>query len=384
MPLEEAAMELSETEWPIDGTAPAFLRRNHATTAALNRWQTLNLLSRSEHVSQRQLARVTGLRTSTMSNIVRDLKEMELISESGPLATTRVGPKESGLTIDPASAWAVGLQLNPNGHEVALVNAAGHLVARHSFPPGLSWQEAVAATPSVVDKLSGIARTNPAKRAGIGVSVSGIVDASRGVVLFSRSLNMSNHNLLADLQKLDLGPVHIERDVNCGACAEHLCGAARQERTFLYYLIRPGFGEPYQFGLGLILNGRIFHGLCSASGELDRLLAPEFTRDNHSAESYDEFYRECGVRLSSMVNMLDIGRVIMAGHDPQFTEDRLNRLRQQVNESVLPVPGRTIEIERALLGVSGMLQGAALLAINRHLREQIFEFVQGSSFALRK
>lgn len=377
-------MELSETEWPIDGTAPAFLRRNHATTAALNRWQTLNLLARSEYVSQRQLARATGLRTSTMSNIVRDLKEMGLIDESGPLATTRVGPKESGLMIDPASAWAVGLLLNPNGHEIALVNAAGHVMARHSFPPGQFWEEAVQETPAVVERLSSMARANPAKRAGIGVSVSGIVDAAKGTVLFSRSLNMSNHPLREAIEKLDLGPVHIERDVNCGACAEHLCGAARQDRTFLFYLIRPGFGEPYQFGLGLVLNGRIFHGLCSASGELDRVLAPEFPSDHRTPEGYDEFYRECGVRLSTMINMLDIGRVIMGGYDPQFTEERLERLREQVNTSVLPVPGRTIEIERAQLGVLGMLQGAALLAINRHLREQIFESVQGSNLALRK
>lgn len=376
-------MELSETEWPIDGTAPAFLRRNHATTAALNRWQTLNLLARSEYVSQRQLARATGLRTSTMSNIVGDLKEMGLISESGPLATTRVGPKESGLMIDPASAWAVGLQLNPNGHEVALVNAAGHVMARHSFPPGMSWEDALAGTPTVVDKLAAIARANPAKRAGVGVSVSGIVDASKGVVLFSRSLNMSNTPLLKAVEKLGLGPAHIERDVNCGACAEHLSGAARQDRTFLFYLIRPGFGEPYQFGLGLVLNGRIFHGLCSASGELDRLLAPEFPVEKRTEEGYNAFYHECGVRLSSMVNMLDIGRVIMGGYDPQFTEERMDALRKQVNESVLPVPGRTIEIERAQLGVSGMLQGAALLAINRRLRELIFEHIQGSSLTLR-
>lgn len=377
-------MELSETEWPIDGTAPAFLRRNHTTTAALNRWQALNLLSRSEYISQRQLAKATRLRTSTMSNIVRDLKEMDLIVDSGPLATTRVGPKESGLAINPAAAWAVSLQLNPSSHEVALVNAAGHVMARHCFPPGISWREAVASTPSVVEKLSAIARPAPASRAGIGVSVSGIVDASRGTVLFSRALNMSNHDLRADIEKLELGPVHIERDVNCGACAEHLCGAARQNRTFLFYFIRPGFGEPYQFGLGLILNGRIFHGLCSASGELDRLLAPEFPVEKRTPEGYDEFYRECGVRLSSIINMLDIGRVIMAGYDPQFTEERLERLSRQVNESILPVPGRKVEIERAVLGVSGILQGAGLLVINRHLREQIFESVQGDSLALRK
>ncbi len=377
-------MELSETEWPIDGTAPAFLRRNHTTTAALNRWQTLNLLSRSNHISQRQLARVTGLRTSTMSNIVRDLKAMKLISDSGPLETTRVGPKESGLAIDAAAAWAVALQLNPNGHEVALVNAAGHVMAHHAFPPRLSWQEALEATPGIVAKLASHNRALPAQRAGVGVSVSGIVDASRGVVLFSRSLKMSNYPLQAEVEKLGLGPVHVERDVNCGACAEHLCGAARQQRTFLFYLIRPGFGEFYQFGLGLVLNGRIFHGLCSASGELDRLLAPEFSAEQQTPEAFDAFYRECGVRLTSIIGMLDIGRVVMAGDDPQFTEERLERMRQQVSEGLLPVPGRVVCIERALLGVSGILQGAALLVINRYLREKIFQFVQGSSLALRK
>jgi len=377
-------MELAETEWPIDGTAPAFLRRNHETTAALNRWQTLNLLARSVCVSQRQLAKMMGLRTSTLSNIVRDLKELGLVVDSGPLASGRAGPKETGLMVDPTAAWAFGLQLNPSGHELALVNAAGHVMASHRFPPGISWQDAVRSTPAAVEKLAGIVRAPSARCAGLGVSVSGIVDASRGVVLFSRSLDMLNHRLQDDLEKLNLGPVHVERDVNCGASAEHLNGAARQDRTFLFYLVRPGFGEPYQFGLGLILNGRIFHGLSSASGELDRLLAPEFTADQRNGRGYNEFYRECGVRLSSIINMLDIGRVIIAGYDPQFTEERLESLREQVGKSVLPVPGRTIEIERALLGPSGMLQGAALLAMNRFLRDKIFAQGQGTSRTLRK
>ncbi|CAN5348423.1 hypothetical protein BH09VER1_BH09VER1_28120 [soil metagenome] len=348
------------------------VRRNHATTAAFNRWQTLALLSQAQCFSQRQLAKATGLRTSTMSNIIRDLKGLGLIRDSGPLENNRVGPKEGGLEIDPDATWAIGLQLDPTGHEIGLVNAAGHVIARRRLPPGRNWREVLESVPTVSSELAAIARANPAACAGLGVSVSGIVDSARGVVLYSRALGIQNENLVALGEKLGVGPVMIERDVNCGLYAEHQAGSGRPYQTFLYYLVRPGFAEPYNFGLGLMLNGRIFHGLSSASGELDPLLAPDFPTESESGAGYDRFYRDCGVRLASLVNVLDIGYVVIAGDDPQFTEERLEFLREEMGRLLLPVPDRRLQISRAQLGEAGILQGAALLAVTRHFRGLLF------------
>lgn len=362
-------MEFSDPDRILDASSPVGVRRNHATTAAFNRWQALVLLSRGVCASQRQLARATGLRTSTMSNIIRDLKDLGLIRETGPLQTKRVGPKEDGLEIDPAAAWSIGLKLDPTGHEIGLVNAAGHIIAQHRLAPGLPWREALKAVPETVGELASVARADVSARAGLGVSVSGIVDSARGTVLYSRPLGMQNENLQAICEELDLGPVTIERDVNCGLYAEHHGGSARQLQTFLFYLVRPGYAQFFQFGLGLMLDGRIFHGLSSAAGELDRLLAPDFEANS----DYDAFYRECGIRLASLINVLDIPRVVVAGDDPNFTEERLAVLTSQIEQSLLPVPGRKLELSRAQLGVGGILQGAALLALTNHLREVIFQ-----------
>jgi len=377
-------MAFSDTDSPLSPLDVAGLRGNHATTAALNRWQTLTLVSRSQCLSQRQLAKFTGLRTSTMSNIIRDLKGLGFIRISGPLPTRRAGPKEDGLEINPDAAWSIGLQLDPRGHEIALVNAAGHLTARRCLPPGMPWQEALAAVPQTVRELTPIAKADPEACAGLGISVAGIVDAARGVVLYSRALGLQDEPLAAAAQKLGVGDVFVERDVNCGLYAEHHGGSARSHQTFLFYLVRVGFADPYQFGLGFLLNGRIFHGLSSASGELDPLMVPKFSSSARTAADYDHFYRDCGAHLASLINLLDVGNIVVASDDPQLTEERLRMLRDQVDRQLLPVPNRKIQISRAELGAGAFLQGAALMAINRHLRARIFKEIQGASLTSRK
>lgn len=346
-------------------------RGNHAATAAFNRWQIFVILGRRLCESQLQLSRATGLRTSTVSNIIRDLKRLRLVQDNGSIQAKRQGPKESRLVVNPDAAWAIGLKLDPVCHEIALVDTAGTIIAQCKLKPGLNWRKALEATPSHVKALAADAGVDAARCAGLGISVSGIVDSERGEVLFSRFFGMKNENVSNIAEELGLGPVTLERDVNCGLYAEHHLGSARHYSSFLYYLIGTGTLRCFHFGMGFMLKDSIFHGLSSAAGELDMSLAPKAPTESEA--DYESFYRSCGTSLASVVNVLDIGNIVVASDDPEFTNKRILVLQDQVLQSVLPVPTRKIKISQAQLGMAGILQGAALLALQRHLQELIFK-----------
>ncbi|MFV0416687.1 MAG: ROK family protein [Chthoniobacterales bacterium] len=355
----------------MDDFSVSGIRRNHAATAAFNRWQVFVMLGRRLCESQRQLARATGLRTSTISNIIRDLKRLGFILDNGPIEANRLGPKESRLAVNPDAAWAVGLKLDPVCHEIALVDAAGSTLAQCRLKAGMSWRQALRSAPSRVKALAAGAGVDEGLCAGLGISVSGIVDSTRGVILYSRSFNMKNENLGSIGKELGLGPVAVERDVNCGLYAEHHVGSARHYSSFLYYLIGIEISKYFHFGLGLMLKNSVFRGLSSAAGELDLGLAPGSSEAGIA--NYEHFYRKCGLSLASVVNVLDIGNIVIASDDPDFTSKRLEALRDQVMQSVIPVPTRKIEILQAQLGFGGILQGAALLALERHQRALILK-----------
>jgi predicted NBD/HSP70 family sugar kinase len=63
-------------------------------------------------------------------------------------------------------------------------------------------------------------------------------------------------------------PMRVENNVNCAAVAEHRVGAARNHDNFVYLQIG------VKIGLGIVVNGRLLHGVHGAAGEVAMLPFP--------------------------------------------------------------------------------------------------------------
>ncbi len=63
-------------------------------------------------------------------------------------------------------------------------------------------------------------------------------------------------------------PAAVENDVNTAAIAEHQIGAAQGIRDFVFIAVGTGIGA------GIVLNGRLFHGMNWSAGEIGYMLVP--------------------------------------------------------------------------------------------------------------
>ena len=63
-------------------------------------------------------------------------------------------------------------------------------------------------------------------------------------------------------------PAAVENDVNTAAIAEHQIGAAQGIRDFVFIAVGTGIGA------GIVLNGRLFHGMDWSAGEIGYMLVP--------------------------------------------------------------------------------------------------------------
>ena len=103
----------------------------------------------------------------------------------------------------------------------------------------------------------------------VGAGAPGVTDVDAGIVIATSYLMGWRDVPLRALLEERLGvPVAVENDVNTAAIAESRIGAGQGVRDFVFIAVGTGIGA------GIVLNGRLFHGMGWSAGEIGYLLVP--------------------------------------------------------------------------------------------------------------
>ncbi|MDD3165720.1 MAG: ROK family protein [Oscillospiraceae bacterium] len=98
------------------------------------------------------------------------------------------------------------------------------------------------------------------ERAGIGVP--GAVDPATGVVGMLSNLALTDWRAAEGLSARLGVPVRVDNDANAAAYGEVRCGAAKRARSAVCLTLGTGIGA------GIVLDGKIYHGVNGAAGEI--------------------------------------------------------------------------------------------------------------------
>lgn len=231
----------------------------------------LLLLRRRPGLSRADLARLTGLQRSTVSNLVRELLEDSRVIETG-----RGSPGSSGgkptilLALNPGRGYYVSLLWGSRGFEAALVDASGAAVymSPRRVPPAGDPEAGLLrllhALPA--DAPSG-AVLGVALVAGSVVTSAGAIRASAG---FPHSLPDAPGLLRQLITAVPGGSgvapsaAVVENDANCVAI--HAGECARDGIRHLLALVFTA--RPPSVGAGLLADGTIWRGSHGSAGEL--------------------------------------------------------------------------------------------------------------------
>lgn len=138
---------------------------------------------------------------------------------------------------------------------------------RQAFPtlPADGWQKAVERVITEIDKgLAGCGGT--AELRSVGVSCGGPLDSKRGLILSPPNLPTWDEVPIAELLSKRYGvPCRLQNDANACAVAEWMLGAGRGCESMAFLTMGTGMGA------GLILNGRLYEGICGMAGEIGHI-----------------------------------------------------------------------------------------------------------------
>lgn len=97
---------------------------------------------------------------------------------------------------------------------------------------------------------------------GIGMGVPGMIDSAKGEVIYSNNLEWKNFLISEAVEKLTGLPVNIANDANVAALGEAKFGCGKNYNNVVMLTLGTGVGG------GIIIDGKLFEGNCSAGAEL--------------------------------------------------------------------------------------------------------------------
>src|SRR3954470_7292511 len=228
----------------------------------------LDLIRGRPGLTRPAITEATGLTLQTVSNITRRLLNVGIIREQTAPARPGRGRPQRRLTINDDAAYALGVQLDRTGVAVALVNLAGEIRARHTFPIGDD-----EAPERVMDRLATVAGDLVASSGvaadrvlGAGIGTPGPMDLRDGRLLsplhFGHWDDFPLRSVAADVLGMR---VIMDNDATAAALGEQWRGLGRGVPSFVYLYLGLGLGS------GLVLAGHAFRGLRGNAGEISHV-----------------------------------------------------------------------------------------------------------------
>jgi predicted NBD/HSP70 family sugar kinase len=237
---------------------------------AMNDRAALDLLLEHGPLSRTRIGKLTGLSKPTASQLLARLESSGLVLATGT-TEGRPGPGAQLYEVNPAAAYAAGLDVTPERILAAVADITGRTVGRHELPtPGR--RSATPVVQQVTDALDGAVKAAGLARDDVHrlvIGTPGAFDPNTGRLRYASHLpGWHSPALLDELAAALPMPVEYENDVNLVAVAEQRLGAARGHEDFVLLWSEGGLGA------ALVLGGRLHRGWTGGAGEVGFLPVP--------------------------------------------------------------------------------------------------------------
>jgi len=283
---------------------------------SINAGLVLKTIEKNDSISRADIGKLIGLTPPTVSDIVKDLIERDIVQEIGK-GDSSGGKKPILLKINSKAAYMIAVDLGgENGIRVALMDLSYNIV-KEKFGPKielLNSQKLRNALSVILKDFIKEIDIPREKILNICIGVPGIIDFKSKKVTVAPYLNWEIS--LDDLALREIGiPITIENDVNLMALGEKTKGIAQKINNFVFV------GERTGIGAGIITNGKLYKGANNAAGEVGYLLinpkyVPKSIRDYGCLEklaSYKVIVEKAREKISKNIRVMEVFKMAAEG-----------------------------------------------------------------------
>ncbi len=235
----------------------------------INRGLLLRLIRAQPGLSRAQLAAVSGLTKSTVSQLIRELLKERWLEEGDSQQAQGTGRPSTPLHLDGAARVLLGVELDVQTVRVVAVSLTGRVIVEEeqvllqTTPEGACRQVA-----QRVRAMHARLIRRQQRVCGLGIGVPGMFDERTGQMLLAPNMgwrNIAFESLVyTELARVGLArlPVLIRNEADTAAISELEFAQGNGPGSLVFVTCGVGVGA------GLILNGQLFTGFRGMAGEI--------------------------------------------------------------------------------------------------------------------
>jgi glucokinase-like ROK family protein len=367
----------------------------------------------NEIIGRAEIARITSLTRTTVSDIVAELIAEGLVKEVG-LGVSTGGKSPILLSLVADSRYLIGLDLARKKFSGAIVNLRGEI--RYKVDHDIQGLDGYAALASVHAILDRLIQTSYKPLVGIGIGTPGLINTNEGVVVNAVNLDWKDLSLAHPLQEKYKLPVLVFNDSQAAAMGEYTYGTDHSSDDNLIVInARNGIGA------GIIINRQLFQGDGGGAGEIGHVVVvPEggqlcrcgnrgcletvassqalvkrmqaLISQSSSTESLqsaqeitlntieqaflnnDPLARQVvlesgqymGMAISSLVGTLNIQKIVLMGDMTRFGQPWLEAIQRTISQATLSRLAQETKVEIGQLGGNSIILGSSAMLANNY------------------
>lgn len=235
---------------------------------AHNRRVVIEAIRLNGELTRAELARLTSLTPQTVSNIATELEQAGIVSSHLPRRIGGRGQPATPLTLNPDSAYSIGIHLDHQSLLIVLVDLSGNVRFRRFIAVQKPQPEpTLALIEQVLQEMRQQVKIDWRKMLGIGVVMPGPFGVEGISSAGPTTLNgWDNVDVAERISAISGLPVTLENDATVAAIGERFHGIAKQINSFIYLYIGTGLGA------GIFTDGRIYTGHAHNAGEVGHMV----------------------------------------------------------------------------------------------------------------
>ncbi len=364
-------------------------KATHQQTKQHNRDLVLRTIFANDPISRAEIARITHLTRTTVSDVVSGLLTEGLVDEVGR-GESIGGKTPILLSVIADSRYLIGLNLAQDKFIGAVVNLRGEI--KETVEVEVHDDNGEKALQLVFQILDQLIRKKFKPLVGIGVGAPGLINTREGIVLNAVNLEWENLPLGKLLQKKYKLPVLVLNDSQATAIGEYVYGNNHKpDENLIVVNVKHGIGA------GILVNGQLFQGDGGGAGEIGHVVVEEngelcrcgkhgcletissaravmqhlnlnsldavhssIESGNLKAkESIERAAHYLGISLANLIGTLNIQKIVLTGDMTLFGAPWLDGVRASMQNAALARMSEGTQLELGTLDYRACILGAS-------------------------
>lgn len=228
----------------------------------MNENLVLEIIIQQGTISRADISKLCGLNKATVSSIVTNLLEKELVKEIG-IGESSGGRKPIMVTFNEKAALSLSIDLGDNYISSILTYMDGTIILQKNIDDISINKRTV--MKELKELISYYLERTPQTTygvIGICIGIHGIVNDNQ--IVFAPYYNFEDLNLVENLEKAFSIPVRLENEANLSALGEKIF--SKDLRNFISISIHTGVGA------GVIINDELYRGSRGYGGEIGHMI----------------------------------------------------------------------------------------------------------------